>query len=123
MRSLQINTEKTPAQILSSAVVRAAGYWDINNKNLAKICGLSESSVSRLKNGLYELEEHSKEGELSILFLRIFRGLDAYLGGHEENQKAWLYSYNKALGGVPAELMQTVEGLAAVLRYVDYIRG
>lgn len=109
--------------ILTKALKNAADYWGINNKHLGEVIGLSEASVSRLKNGQYVIDHNSKPWQLAVLFLRAFRGLDAYMGGNIENEKRWLKANNQALGGVPLELMRNVEGLSGVVQYVDYMRG
>lgn len=115
--------ESKEALVLTKALSRAAEYWGMNNKQLGEVIGLSEATISRLKNGTYTLEHGSKAWELSLLLLRTYRGLDAYMGGHTENEKRWLTAKNDALGGVPIELMRHVEGLANVVQYVDYMRG
>lgn len=109
--------------ILTKALKNAAEYWGINNKQLGEFIGLSEATMSRLKNGQYLLDHTSKQWQLATLFLRIFRGLDAYMGGHIENERLWLAAYNTALGGAPLDLMRNVEGLANVVQYIDYMRG
>ena len=109
--------------ILTKALKNAADYWGVNNKHLGEVIGLSEASVSRLKNGQYIIDHNSKPWQLAVLFLRAFRGLDAYMGGNIENEKRWLKANNQALGGAPLELMRNVEGLSNVVQYVDYMRG
>lgn len=116
-------TQDKQAKVLTKALRNAADYWKINNKQLGKIVGLSEATISRLKDDHYQLKQGSKEWELALLFLRVFRGLDAFMGGHKENEKAWLAATNIALGGVPLLLMQQVEGLASVVQYIDAMRG
>jgi hypothetical protein len=110
-------------QVVSKALARAVDYWGISNKQLGDYCGLSEATVSRLKHGNYTLSYASKPWQLGVMVLRIFRGLDAYMGGHKENERAWLSAYNHALGGVPLALMANPEGLTHVVQYVDYMRG
>lgn len=117
------NTNPQEAAILTKALKNAADYWEVSNKKLSEVIGLSESVISRLKKGHYVIEPHSKPWQLAVLFLRAFRGLDAYMGGHVENEKRWLCAHNVALGGAPIELMGNVEGLASVVQYVDYMRG
>ncbi len=111
------------AEVLAKAIIRAADYWDLTNAQLGKIIGLSESTISRIRKGTVSIEPDSKSGELALMFLRVYRGLDAYLGGNTENEKAWLKSENSALRGVPLEVMKRVEGLTSTVQYVDYMRG
>ena len=109
--------------ILTKALKNAAEYWGMNNRQLGGIIGLSEATISRLRNDHYLLEHDSKPWQLAVVFLRVFRGLDAYMGGNAENERLWLQSNNTALGGIPADLMHNIEGLASVVQYVDYMRG
>jgi|CXWL01.1.fsa_nt_gi hypothetical protein len=111
------------AAIISKAICRAADSWEINNQELGKILGLSSSSVSRLRNNQFFISKGTKGWELALLFLRAYRGLDAYMGGHLENERAWLAARNTALNGMPIDLIQTVEGLAGVVQYIDCVRG
>ena len=69
------------------------------------------------------LDPGSKEGELSLLFLRAFRSLDSLLGGSEEAARAWLHADNRHLGGVPAVEMEKVAGLVRVVEYLDAMRA
>jgi hypothetical protein len=109
--------------ILTKALKNAADYWGVNNKHLGDVIGLSEASVSRLKNGQYVIDPKSKSWQLAVLFLRVFRGLDAYMGGNIDNEKRWLKANNHILGGAPLDVMRHVEGLTSVVHYVDYMRG
>lgn len=114
---------KDKAAIVSKAVCKAADLWDIDNKSLSEILGISPSSVSRLRHDLFHISENTKEWELAMMFLRVYRGLDAYMGGQLENEKLWLNSRNTALNGVPIEMMQNIVGLANTVQYVDCMRG
>ena len=110
--------------VLKKAVFKAANLWDLSHKELGKIIGASESTVSRLNaDGEKGINPNSKEGELALLFLRAFRALDAFLGNAIENEKKWLYANNRALNGIPIERMKTIDGLVAVVNYLDAIRG
>lgn len=123
MKKSVVTEKPHDAAILTKALGRAMSSWGVTNRQLGDIIGLSEATISRMKNGAYALEPHSKSWQLAVMLLRIFRGLDAYMGGHKENEKLWLNASNTALGGTPLELMRSVEGLASVTQYVDYMRG
>lgn len=118
----QTATAPDSAAVLTRAVGRAAGTFELSNRELAGILGVSPSSLSRLARGR-RIRPESKEGELALLFLRVFRSLDALLGGDAESCRRWLRSYNHHLAGVPAELLGTVTGLAGVAEYLDAMRG
>lgn len=111
-----------PAMVLAKAVLSAAGRLGLRNRQLAAVIGSSEASVSRLQTGR-GLDPETKEGELALLFLRLYRSLDALVGGDEQQAQAWLTADNDHLGGIPVERMRTVEGLVDVVQYLDAMRG
>ena len=100
----------------------AAGRLGLRNKQLAAVIGSSEASVSRLQHGR-GLDPDTKEGELALLFLRLYRSLDALVGGDDDKARRWLNSENTHLGGVPADRIRAVEGLVDVVQYLDAMRG
>lgn len=123
MRANHTSQAADPAHTLSKAVIKAAELLQLKQMSLARILGLSASSASRLHAGTYLLSpERGKEWELGLLFVRVFRSLDAVLG-HGEAARKWLKGNNLALNGRPADLMETTEGLIRVLHYLDAHRG
>jgi DNA-binding XRE family transcriptional regulator len=112
-----------PAATVSKAVVRAAGWLDLSQATLAQVLGVSQATVSRLVAGRYRLAPgRAKEWELALLFVRMFRSLDAILG-HGPAARAWLAGRNLALGRPPVEEITTAEGLVRVVHYLDVARG
>lgn len=116
----QARTE--PGAVLAKAAIAAASRLGIRNRQLGEIIGSSEASVSRFKTGR-PLDPAGKEGELALLFLRLYRSLDALVGGDDAKARDWLHSQNDHIGGVPAERIRTVEGLVDVIQYLDAMRG
>ncbi|CAN5268661.1 MbcA/ParS/Xre antitoxin family protein [soil metagenome] len=111
-----------PQLVLTKATLAAAERLGLRNRQLASIIGTSEASVSRLSTGR-TLDPANKEGELALMFLRLYRSLDALVGGDDTRSRAWLHSGNDHVGGVPAERIRTVEGLVDVVQYLDAMRG
>jgi hypothetical protein len=111
------------AAVATKAVLRAAARLGLSHKTLAKIIGVSEATVSRMGAGSYLLTRGDKPFELALLFVRVFRSLDAIAGGDEAVATAWLRSENLALGGTPLTLIQSVPGLVHVLAYLDARRS
>jgi hypothetical protein len=109
--------------VLTKAVVRAADLLGLRQRELASVLGVSDATASRLYGGKYLLSsDRAKEWELALLFVRLFRSLDA-LWGHGEAARAWLDGPNLALGASPRELLGRVEGLVRVVDYLDAARG
>ena len=108
---------------LTKATIRAADKLELTNRTLGAIIGLSEPSISRMKRGDFKLERGQKSFELSVLFVRLYRSLDAIVSGDERVAKAWLRNNNTALRGVPAELIKSISGLVNVIQYLDTRRA
>jgi transcriptional regulator with XRE-family HTH domain len=112
-----------PRQVLTGAVMRAAALLEITQAGLAQVLGLSPSTVSRMANGTYALDEQKKEWELGALFVRLFRSLDALIGSNDATARAWLHGENSGLIGRPIDLIRSTEGLVRVVQYLDASRG
>ena len=115
-------TAVDPQLVLAKATLSAAERLGLRNRQIASVIGSSEASVSRLGSGR-ALDPASKEGELALMFLRLYRSLDALVGGDDTKSRAWLHADNDHLGGIPAERIRTVEGLVDVVQYLDAMRG
>ena len=109
--------------VLSKATARASELLGLNGVMLAKTLGLSEPTVSRILNEGKPIDPHSKEGELALLLVRVYRSLDALVGTDDGKRKLWMTGFNKGLRGVPQQLVQRVDGLVATLAYLDAMRA
>ena len=111
------------AATLSRATVRAARFLGLAQSDLAPVLGVSAATLSRLANGQRRLEPGSKPWQLAALFVRLFRSLDAIVGSDDAAAQAWLRSENRALGGVPLDLMRDPAGLVRAVDYLDAARA
>lgn len=112
-----------PDAVLTKALLRAAGLLGLSSRALARILGVSEASVSRLVSGSRTVDPASKEGELALLLVRVYRSLDALVGTDAQARRAWLESENRALNGRPIDLLQRTDGLVHVVAYLDAMRA
>jgi hypothetical protein len=103
-------------------VLSAASRLGLRNRHLATVIGASEASISRLQRGR-GIAPDSKEGQLALLFLRVYRSLDALVGGDDGRAREWMHASNDHVGGVPADRLGDVQGLVDVLEYLDAMRG
>jgi len=69
------------------------------------------------------LEASSKPFELALHLVRLFRSLDAIVGGHQAVARAWLANENTALAARPLDLIQSIAGLMNVIAYLDARRA
>ena len=111
------------AAVVTKAVLRATGRLGLSNRVLAGVLGLSEATISRMGSGAYSLTPGDKPFELAVLFLRLFRSLDAIVGGDQSTARAWLQNENTALGAAPVTLIPSVAGLVNVVAYLDARRA
>lgn len=115
-------SQRDPIAVLSKATFRAAERLQVRQSELAGLLGASTSSISRAAQA-GRLPESGKTIELATLFVRVFRSLDAVMGGDEASSAAWLRADNLALGAPPLDRMLRVEGLVDVLQYLDARRA
>jgi len=109
--------------VITKATLRAAERLGIKNNVLARIVGVSEPTVSRMRKGGHRLERGQKSFELAILFVRLYRSLDAIVGGDDAVAADWLKNTNVALDATPIEMIQTIAGLTNVIAYLDSRRA
>ena len=109
--------------VITKAATRAAAALGLSNRVLARILGVSEASVSRMGSGTYQLSPAEKPFEVAVLFLRLFRSLDAIVAGDQAAARAWLAEDHVTLGGAPGALIQTLPGLVNVVGYLDARRA
>jgi uncharacterized protein (DUF2384 family) len=112
-----------PDAVLTKALLRAADLLGLSSRALSRILGVSEASISRLVSGSRTIDPASKEGELALLLVRVYRSLDALVGTDAAARKAWLESDNRALNGRPIDLLQRTDGLVHVVAYLDAMRA
>jgi hypothetical protein len=123
VRTAARRAASTERAVATKAVLRAAARLGLSHKALGRIIGVSEATVSRMGSGSYTLAPGEKPFEIAMLFVRLFRALDAIAGGDEATAAAWLRAENIALGATPLALIETVSGLVHVLGYLDARRA
>lgn len=113
--------EIDPAEVVTKAVLRASDFLGMSRAQLARTLGWSEATLSRVAAGRL-IDPASKQGEASLLLIRVFRSLDALFGGNLEQARLWFTSHNHHLNGTPRELVQSLRGLNHVADYLDAMR-
>jgi hypothetical protein len=106
-----------PDKVLSKAVVNAGKSLGLSQAELGQVIGKDRSNFRR------GLDPHSKAGELALMLIRCYRSLYALVGGRDADMRHWMHSMNLHTGGVPAQQIKTVAGLARVVEYLDAIRA
>lgn len=110
--------------VLTKALIRLATIYNINGKELSQIIGISQTSTTRLFKGEKLISPKTKEGELALILIRLYRSLSALVGDNPAKAKAWLNSPNHYFPQkLPIEYIKNIEGLIEVVNYLDAIRG
>ena len=123
MRIAAADAPLSQGAVLTKALLRAADRLGVTGATLAAVVGLSPASLTRMKKGEFALEAGTKPFELAILFVRLFRSLDAIAGGDERIARAWLANPNTVLDAAPIDKIRTIPGLMDVIAYLDARRA
>ena len=108
-----------PGEVLIEALVNAGKALGLTQAETGSIIGKGRTAISRRE----PLAPDSKSGELALLLIRCYRSLFVLVGGDGEPMRHWMHTNNRHTGGVPAEQVRSVQGLARVVEYLDAIRG
>lgn len=103
--------------VLTKALINAGKELGLSQTALGKIIGKDRTSLSR------GIDPQTKPGELALMLVRCYRSLHVLTGGLTADMKHWMHTSNHHTGGIPAEQVQTVQGLNHVLEYLDAMRG
>ena len=109
----------TSNQVLTHSALRTGALLGLSHAELARALGLDQSTVSAMEHGLAELHSDFPSGQLALTLIKIYQSLTANVGGDEQACKQWVCSHNTGLAGTPALLMQSEEGINAVLAYLQ----
>lgn len=116
-------TQSDKNAVLTKALLSLVSFYQLTGKDLGEIIGISESSVTRLYQGKKSISPDSKEGELTLLLLRLYRSLNAMVGNNHDKARQWLQSFNRYFGKSPFDAIKTVSGLVDAVNYLDAMRG
>lgn len=105
-------------EVLAEALINTGKALGLTQAELGVAIGRDRTAISRGR-----VEADSKAGELALLLIRCYRSLFVLVGGGAAEMRHWMRTENYHTGGVPAEQIKSVEGLARVVGYLDAIRG
>lgn len=106
-----------PRLVLAKALANAGRGLGLSQEAVGVVIGRERTTFSR------GLDPASKAGELALLLIRCYRSLFTLVGGDADNMRHWMHTENRDTGGIPAEQVRSVQGLARVTEYLDAMRG
>ncbi len=116
--SLALAQDTDRASVLAEALANAGRQLGMSQADLGAVIGKDRTAISRGR-----IDPDSKAGELALLLIRCYRALHVLVGGDPAHMRHWMWTENHHTGGVPAEQVKSVQGLARVLEYLDAMRG
>lgn len=119
---MNIQSKPSENQVLATALANLKDILHISINDMSEIIGVHRNTLRNALNNK-KIETKSKEGECSLLLIRIYRSLFALNGGNVDAMNHWLRTNNRHIQGIPLETMKTVLGLSRVVNYLDAIRG
>ena len=108
--------------ILAKTVLNAAVQLDLKSAQFARILYVHHTAINRLKKNPV-LDPASQQGELALLFLRIYSVLYTLTGGDMDWICHFINTSNGLTGGVPVEKIESSSGRVTVLQCADGIRS
>ncbi len=111
-------------EVVTKAMCRLAELWQLDASTLAAILHITPHAAGKLLKQQRVLKpSNTSEWDRALLIIRAFRSLDAVMGNHLNNERAWLTSHNSLFQRTPLEAMESTQGLVHVVEYLDAIRG
>ena len=115
--------QQTDAELVTEAFVEAGRELGLTLAQMAAIIGVSSSTMKNYSRGAATIAS-SKDQELSLGFIRVYRALFAILGGNQEQMRYWMKTPNRHFNNqVPTDLAGNYQGLAELNVYLDAMRG
>lgn len=114
-------TKSSNSEIVMQAYTTACHWFGLSKEESAKMLGVQRTTLNRKK--LAGFDTASKEFEIQVLFIKVYRSLYALLGGSQESMKEWMNDYNNHLNEVPKQLCFSLRGIVHVSDYLDAMRG
>lgn len=118
---MQVLLKKNKSEVLIKAFNNACEALNLSVKDRAAMLGVNRATLTRNIHKGFSAE--SKEWELQLHFIRIYRSLYAIAGGDSEFMSHWFNTENDALNGVPSLICLKMEGLFRTNQYLDAMRG
>lgn len=117
-----MQTQQAPAReaTVMKAFTNACKSLRVSEEMASKVVGTTRPTLRRRTRGF---DHGSKQEELQLLFIRLYRSLYALMGGDENAMRHWFNAPNKHLHGTPKALCTSVMGLANINLYLDAMRG
>lgn len=103
-------------RVLATATQRAGHALGLSTAQTAAIVGCT---LTDFTNGL---DPQSEPGRRALILIRIYQSLEVLVGGDSQLLQQWMTGNNQGIQGVPSEQIQTPEGMATILSYLEAMR-
>jgi hypothetical protein len=108
------------SELMFEAYSAACDWFGLTKKEQAKILGVGRNTLHRNKSGFAET---TKEFEIQVMFVLVYRSLYLLLGGNQQAMQEWFDDHNIHLGAIPRDLCMQIKGIVHLNDYLDAMRG
>ncbi len=108
------------SELMFEAYSAACDWFGLGKEEQAKILGVGRNTLHRNKSGF---AENTKEFEIQVMFVLVYRSLYSLLGGNQLAMREWFDDHNLHLGAIPRELCMRIKGIVHLNDYLDAMRG
>ena len=121
-KDMDISSRQSSEQraVLVKALFNASAQLHLNETQLATILGIAPIEISQLKTHP-NVDPSSQLGESAVLLISIAKSLYALTGGDADWMQHFMNTPNQLTGGIPAQQIETIEGLKLVSISIEYI--
>lgn len=108
-----------PAKVLTVAALRTAAALQLSDDELARVIGVETSKIALLRIGQELVPVESDAGQRCQLLVRTYRALEQLVGRDLGQCILWMRSRNEVMGGIPAEVIASPDGLRQAAEYLE----
>ena len=109
------------SKVLVKASWKAAEQLGLKPEQFIKILHLESVDVN-LSEATLMLDPNSKQEEIALILIRIYKAIYTLNGGDIEWIHHFLNSTNLLTGGIPMEQLKSMDGLLSVLNTVESLQ-
>jgi len=116
-----VSQHRNKSIILTEASWKAAENLGLKPEQFLKILHLQCVDMN-LSETTIVLDPDSKQGEIALILIRIYKAIFNLSGGDIEWIHHFLNSPNLLTGGIPIEQLESMSGLLSVLKTVESLQ-
>lgn len=107
--------------VLAKAFFKVTEQLNFTQTQIATILGISEQATNKLKLEC-QIDPTSQQGAIALSIIHLFKSLYILSGSDLDWIRHFLNSNNQVIGGIPIKKIETPQGLAKVIQFIETIK-